>query len=117
MFLPFDPGIRKNASLQIYTGIHDGHTGSVPVSHSMDMFNRLALEISPGNRHVLVSDTLRNLILNEKAPVSNENPSFLGDRKIHLSRKLPNLSLTIFEGGHEMIVPQALSLLPVSLPE
>jgi lysophospholipase L1-like esterase len=45
------------------------------------------------------------------------NPSSIhksiGDRKIHLQRWLPNLSLIIFEGGHEMLVPQALALLPV----
>ena len=37
----------------------------------------------------------------------------LADRNVYLSSAAPDLSLTVFEGGHEMIVPHALSLIPV----
>lgn len=66
----------------------------------------------PGRTDEIVTESLK-LVLVEKRMNPAGSAGFLGDRKIHLQRWLPRLSLTIFEGTHEMLVPQALALLPV----
>ncbi|WP_339737464.1 GDSL-type esterase/lipase family protein [uncultured Sunxiuqinia sp.] len=112
IFMDFQPELRKNATLRIYTGIHDGCAGSVPITQSINMFNKLLPEIYPDKKGESVSDSLK-LVLLEKRMNPGGIEGILGGRKIHLQRWLPNLSLTVFEGGHEMLVPQALALLQV----
>ncbi len=112
LFMDFQPELRQNAALRIYTGIHDGYTGSVPITQSINVFNKLLPEIYPDKSGETVSDSLK-LVLLEKRLNPGGTEGILGGRKIHLQRWLPNLSLTIFEGSHEMLVPQALALIPV----
>lgn len=115
--------LRKNAKLFIYEGIHDGYTGSVPITHSINMYNRLVGEIKYGITDLdqissksasdsdLVSDKeIINLITKRFNPNYKKDEK-LFDRNIYLSRKFDNIQLTIFEGGHEQI-PQALGLIP-----
>jgi lysophospholipase L1-like esterase/pimeloyl-ACP methyl ester carboxylesterase len=113
VLMEFSAEKRKNASLFIYTGIHDGYTGSVPVTHSINMFNTLVQQFSPDNNNIIVPDSLKLTLLEKRLNLMPDTNIALGGRKIHLYRNLPNISLTIFEGTHEMIVPQALALLPV----
>jgi lysophospholipase L1-like esterase len=109
----FPEELRKAASLYIYTGIHDGYTGSVPITHSIKMFNMLLAEMYPEQTNKHVSDSQQIELLSNRT--TNPSPGLvLGGRKIHLIKELPQLGLIIFEGGHEMIVPQALSLIPVN---
>ncbi len=104
---------RKQATLHIYTGIHDGYTGSVPVTHSINMFNHLVKETVPDRSNKIVSDSLKLVLLEKRLNPNPDTCLFLGERKIHLQREIPHITLTVFEGTHEMIVPQALALLPV----
>ena len=113
VLMDFPSERRKNASLHIYTGIHDGYTGSVPITHSINMYNRLLPEMYPGHAGQLVSDSLKLLLLGKRMNPAPDTNLVLGGRKVHLHRGFPQLSLTVFEGRHEMIVPQALSLIPV----
>jgi len=112
LLIDYQPKLRKNATLRIYAGIHDGYSGSVPVTQSINMFNKLLKNIYPEKTNFLVSDSLK-LILLEKRMNPKGSQGNIGSRRIHLQRWLPNLSLSIFEGGHEMLVPQALALLPI----
>ena len=114
---------RKNAKLYIYAGIHDGYKGSVPITHSLNMYNRLVGELKYG-----ISDTDRimkksfsdtdlvspkemlNLLGKCINPESGKNQK-LFDRDIHLLRRYGNIQLIVFEGRHEQL-PQALDLLP-----
>src|SRR5690606_23758134 len=41
----FPVGKRQNSSLYIYEGVHDGYTGSVPITHSLKMYNRLVADL------------------------------------------------------------------------
>lgn len=111
VFMDYQPELRKNSALNIYTGIHDGYTGSVPITQSTNMFNKLLKDIYPEKSREVISDSLK-LILLEKRMNPGESYGFIGERLIHLQRILPKLSITVFEGGHEMLVTQALSLLP-----
>jgi lysophospholipase L1-like esterase len=113
IMLPFPANKRKNASLNIYAGVHDGYTGSVPISHSVLFYNKIASELYPGDINKQVADsTLMSLVIKQLNPYADTTLK-LGSRKIHLLKQMPGLSLTIFEGGHEMLVPQALTLPPV----
>lgn len=114
---------RRDSRLFIYEGVHDGYTGSVPITHSINMYNRLVGELRYGTSDlakiavkassdpVLVSNAeIINLLTRRSNPDRGEHKSLFG-RDIHLFREYENIQLTIFEGGHEQL-PQALSLIP-----
>ncbi len=104
---------RKNATLNIYAGVHDGYTGSVPVSHSILFYNKIASTLFPGEKASIVPDsTVLSLVTKQINPASDTLHK-LSNRVIQLYKQLPGLSLTIFEGTHEMLVSPALVLPPV----
>lgn len=124
LFQHFPKETRKDSRLYIYTGIHDGYTGSVPITHSLNMYNRLVADLKYnvrdldsihtyfGHDHDLV--TTRDIVslLAKRTSIENGEPErLLYDRKIHYFKKYHHIELTVFEGGHEQI-PQALSLIP-----
>lgn len=91
----------KGLELHIAAGIHDGHTGSVPVSHTLRAFNAVAdeedrltvAEIEHFTHKAEVPPHLRREI-NDPA-YGNKSPLF--------RRVSGNAQVTIFEGGHEMV--------------
>ncbi len=92
--------------VDISTGIHDGHTGSVPVSQALNAYNALAL---PEDR--IRSDYIDYIVQNEALPeelegMHAEDPSYKG-RKIILRRASRNVRLTLFEGTHEIFAATA----------
>lgn len=111
LFMKYQSEKRKDAFLNIYAGIHDGYTGSVPISQSIDMFNKLVKEIYPEKLGERISDSLKLLFVTKQINPIPDTNLVLGGRKVQLIRELPNLSFTLFEGTHEMLAPQALSLI------
>jgi lysophospholipase L1-like esterase/pimeloyl-ACP methyl ester carboxylesterase len=120
----FPMALRKNAKLFIYEGIHDGYEGSVPITHSINMYNRLVGELKYGFSSLdrimpkaatdttLVSEKeIISLVTKQINPAFNKKSALFG-RSIYLSRVFKDVSLTVFEGGHEQL-PQALGLIPV----
>lgn len=123
LYKAFPAEARKGAELRIYAGIHDGHIGCVPISHSVNFYNRIAGELKYGTddlseiyRHAetdpdLISKDLLLSLLEKRI-----NPDYLArgekllGRDIHLTRRYGPVSLTIFEGEHEQI-PGAISLI------
>jgi len=115
---------REGSELFIYTGIHDGYQGSVPVTHSINMYNRMIRELKyPGtdirklkeamlhdSSFVTYDETIR--LLARRYEPSRAGDKALYGRRIHLDKAYKNINLKIFEGGHEQL-PQALSLIPV----
>lgn len=124
LYKTFPAEVRKGAELRIYAGIHDGHIGCVPISHSVNFYNRIAGELKYGTADLseiyrcaetdpdLVSKDLLLSLLEKRI-----NPDYLtrGEkllgRDIHLTRHYGPVSLTIFEGEHEQL-EGALSLIP-----
>ena len=114
---------RKNAKLSIYTGVHDGYTGSVPITHAINMYNRLVGELKYGLSDMtkimpkavsdsnLVSESKMISLVTKRLHPNNDRKQSLHGRDIHLFRKYQNIQLTIFEGSHEQL-PQALSFIP-----
>ena len=108
--LPLPRVLRKDAKLNIYAGVHDGYTGSVPISHSVLFYNKIAASLYPAQQEKLVADTtLLSLIAKQINPYA-DTTNKIGGRVIHLQKHSLELSLTIFEGGHEMLVNCALAL-------
>lgn len=87
--------------LDIAAGVSDGHTGSVPIEHSLLAFNVLA---KTQNLPVVGKDELDELWAKQR--LSNPGPSDQGidptyQREILLRRTAGKCRVTIFDGGHE----------------
>ncbi|MDD4688343.1 MAG: prolyl oligopeptidase family serine peptidase [Eubacteriales bacterium] len=95
-----------NIPLDINTGIHDGHTGSVPISHSLWAFNKLAT--ANGNvSKVITDEEIAYMVDNEAIPVgiANETVDLAAEGRnyaVHFRRTAGNARVTVFEGGHTM---------------
>ncbi len=114
---------RKNSKLYLYEGVHDGYEGSVPITHAINMYNRLVGELKYGfsdankilskavsDPDLVAESKIISLITKRLNPKRTKKQSLYG-RDIHLFREFQNIQLTLFEGGHEQL-PQALSLIP-----
>jgi poly(3-hydroxybutyrate) depolymerase len=96
-------------ALDIAAGVHDGHKGSVPVSHSLLAFNLIA----KANGGALISDEETEQISRPEGRLENPLP---GDqvvdeafgRQVYLRRYAGAARVTIFEGGHEGIAAAAI---------
>lgn len=95
--------------LDINAGIHDGHTGSVPIRHSLDAFNVVA-----DTADQILETEIQFFVNNEAVPPHLQQPlddPFYGE-KIPLFRRTSRAArLTIFKGGHEIIFEAALNWL------
>ena len=89
----------KSVPLDINTGIHDGHTGSVPVSHSLRAFNVLAApdkQISTEDIDFMVREQKIPSTLAAETQVDPER-----EKATLFRRSSGNTRVTVFEGGHE----------------
>jgi len=114
LFVSFQSEKRKGASLNIYAGIHDGYTGSVPISHSIDMYNKLIDDMYPEKAGEKISESQAYSLLTKQINPEAEPNAMIGGRQIELRKELPGLTFTLFDGTHEMLVPQALPLIDQS---
>lgn len=93
--------------VMIATGIHDGHKGSVPVGHSIRVYNALAAEMDRiSETDIAFIEETRSVP--ERLKFSGSDPFYSEKRRIHLRRTSGSVQLTIFEGGHEGNFPAAL---------
>jgi predicted peptidase len=102
---------RKNAKLQIFAGIHDGYTGSVPISHSIDFYNKLLFDYHEKDNEKYVSENESNEMVKTQNFVRSGVVQTIDNRKIHFRKSSKNISINIFEGGHEILSNVALDLL------
>ncbi|MGN6602317.1 MAG: SGNH/GDSL hydrolase family protein [Ginsengibacter sp.] len=114
MYLPFPYAKRRNSELHIYEGVHDGYTGSVPITHSILFYNKIAKALYPHKKNAVIPDSTWMSILIKQCDPSADSTKQIGGRLIQLQKCFPKLSLTLFEGTHEMLVPPALALLPIN---
>jgi dipeptidyl aminopeptidase/acylaminoacyl peptidase len=100
----------KGLPISIHTGIHDGHTGSVPVSHSLRAFNELAKANGQAGR-IFSDEDIRQITDTQTIParLQHEKPALDGGKfPILLKRTAGPVSITIFEGGHATDFPTAI---------
>lgn len=97
-------------ALYIGTGIHDGHTGSVPVGHAIRAFNMVA---KPQDR--ISEEDIAFVEAHEKVPshlaYHGSDPFYPEAKRIHLRRTSGDVQFTLFEGGHEANMPAAFDFL------
>lgn len=86
--------------IEIFAGIHDGHDGSVPISHSLLFWNRLCNLYESTDSAVTDAESID--LLSRAIPASDELGT-IGGRRIFFSRVAPFGRLTIFDGGHETL--------------
>lgn len=93
---------KSNSRLEIFAGINDGHEGggSVPISHSLLFFNRLVSDYGFSDSRI---DDLMLTNLLTRGYETEKNYKKIGDRKIIYQNLTPKISITIFDGGHEML--------------
>jgi dienelactone hydrolase len=97
--------LRKAAGLpmDINAGIHDGHTGSVPISHSLLAFNLLARANERAEKQI-ASAEIRHMVQRECVPAKLAYRGNETERthEILFRRQAGPARVTIFEGGHEL---------------
>ena len=110
-FMPTPVERRMQSKLFIFTGIHDGYLGSVPITQSLKFYNKIVRDFSPENTVSLIT-TEEMLGLTESRNSGKMNPEQVERGDIHFQRRYKdNIQITVFEGKHEMLAEQA--LLPV----
>jgi pimeloyl-ACP methyl ester carboxylesterase len=98
----------RGVTIDISSGIHDGHTGSVPVSHALRAFNVLA--DSNGYPAAKISAEDINLIV-ERDEIPSHLKASLNDsgftKHLLLRRQAGAARLSLFDGGHEILYDTA----------
>lgn len=87
--------------LDINSGIHDGHTGSVPVSHGLRAFNAVA---PPADR--VPEETIAAVVRDRAVPTALRFPGadpLYRTRPVLLRKTAGNTRITVFDGGHEIL--------------
>lgn len=105
IYMSFPPGISEQR-IKIYAGIEDGWHGSVPITHAISMFNRIARRA--GHSDAVVSDQETLALLNMQYTALKPEPMAAG-RVALFKRKAGNVDLVIFDGAHEGIASQVVS--------
>lgn len=108
----FHLGAARGLALEIAAGIHDGHTGSVPVGHTLRAFNELARANGAAQAAIAEEDIAR---IEEGRQVPARlgpppaDPSFT--KRVLLRRAAGPARVTLFDGGHEMLMDAAFAWL------
>ncbi|QDT50693.1 Prolyl oligopeptidase family protein [Symmachiella dynata] len=87
--------------VDIAAGVKDGHTGSVPIAHSLNAFNRIA---TTNGDDGVSDDEAEQLWTAQKLTAPQASDQVTDEtygREILLRRKSGNARVTIFQGGHE----------------
>ncbi len=91
----------QNSKLYLYAGVYDGITGSVPFTHSINFYNKIIKEMGAVNDSCFVTNEERLSLLD--SPIKEKEANSIQDRGIFLKKSFGNASITIFEGGHEIL--------------
>ncbi len=91
----------RDSKLEIYAGIFDGIQGSVPITHSINFYNKILRDLGVNNEqyYVSIKETLK--LIESRTPICDCGK--ISDRKIYLKKEYKNVKLIIFEGNHEIL--------------
>lgn len=101
-------GKLHSTKLHIYAGIHDGYKGAVPISHSIRFYNKMMNDLKMDCK---VPDNELLWMLTTRTSPQQQAVGKIGKRDILYMKENGNVSLTIFEGGHEILVDEVIDLL------
>lgn len=98
---------RKDSKINLYVGLHDGYVGSVPISHSLEMYNKIVKDFSqkktPKSTDLIPIEDSYELL--KRRTSSNFNPipaAFMGRDIIYQKKHKDIVEIIVFDGGHEM---------------
>ena len=95
---------RENSILNIYCGIHDGYTGSVPITQSINFYNKLVRDMKGDKNALVPREDALYMLSNRAFKPAESAPLILPEgRRIHYRKQFHSINLTIFEGGHELL--------------
>ncbi len=100
---------RKGSKLYIYAGIHDGYTGSVPISQSLTFYNKVVSDFdSQESKAIIPQKDIIEMVTSRNFVAANKET--VADRLIHYQKTYKDLvKITIFEGTHECLSSVALN--------
>jgi dipeptidyl aminopeptidase/acylaminoacyl peptidase len=91
----------RDVALHIAAGRHDGHTGSVPISHSLNAFNEIA---RANGTDLITEDEIAQMLRPDghlDTPTAHDQVTDAAfGKEIFLRRQAGNAMVTVFEGGH-----------------
>lgn len=95
------------STLEISTGIYDGMIGNgvIPITHSINFYNKLLTDLSVTDSTKYVSDTEKLTLLEFRKPLGDFGQ--ISGREVILLKETNNIKLTLFEGGHEILTKYA----------
>ena len=108
IYLPSDT-TKKSIDLKLFTGIHDGVRGSVPITQSINFYNKMVSDLYGEQDPAIVTDSEILKLLELRKPIGNFGN--IGKRKLILHRQTKTIQLFIFEGEHEILSNYAISSL------
>ncbi len=93
--------------LKIYAGIYDGIQGSVPITQSINFYNKLLTDLSVIEKDKFVSTEEKLALLEYRKPLGEYGK--ISGRDICLQKEYKGIKLTIFSGNHEILPEFALN--------
>ena len=87
--------------LDLNAGIHDGHEGSVPISHSLHAFNVLA-QRSDRLSESIIAELVRDAQV-PQALRSKDHDATYGTNTVLFRRESGSVRITLFDGSHEIL--------------
>jgi len=105
-------GRLDGSELAIHAGVYDGIQGSVPITHSINFYNKVLADLYPGSG-AAVSIEEKARLLESRKPLGDYGT--IGGRKICLEKSHGNLRLVIFTGNHEMLPEAAIDNLHLTI--
>jgi dipeptidyl aminopeptidase/acylaminoacyl peptidase len=97
--------------VSIWAGVQDGHTGSVPIRHSLRCFNAIA---QARGTPCITDDEVQQLSVDRKLTKPQTGDQYFDktlDREVFLRRQTGDSMITIFDGGHESMPTAAFAWL------
>ena len=101
----------QSTKLHLYAGIHDGYRGAVPISHAIRFYNKVAKDMETDGDQLVSEDEMIWMLTTRSSPCSVSGK--IGEREILYTKCAENISLTLFEGGHEILVDEVINMLIV----
>ncbi len=93
------------SKLFIYAGIYDGIQGSVPITHSINFYNKVLNDMQEGDTSRYITPFEKLKLLEYRKPLGDFGS--ISGRQICLRKESGNVKLVIFEGNHEMLTEYA----------
>jgi hypothetical protein len=103
--------INNRSSLEIYTGINDGYTGSVSILHSILFFNKMAGYLN----HEIISDDEIIMLLSRTVRIDIDE--YISGRKMLYEKNYHDIGLFIFDGTHEILSDYAFDRIKMKCAE